>query len=69
MPGFVAEKSEHRVACHRLVRPGKTCYLTIEEILHCEDCALSQGMIRVREDLTVEVKSDRLQLQRGKAEV
>ena len=37
--------------------------------MHCEDCALSEGLIRVREDLTDEVKSDRLKLQRGKAQV
>jgi len=65
----VAEKPEHCFACHRLLRPGQIYYLTIEGIVHCEDCALSEGAIRVIKDLGVEVKRDRLQLQRGKAEV
>jgi hypothetical protein len=68
-PGFVAEKPEHCFACYRLIRPGQIYHLTIEGIVHCEDCALSQGVIRVREDLAVEVKRDRLLIQRGKAEV
>ena len=58
-PGFVAEKPEHCFACYRLIRPGQTYYLTIEGIVHCEDCALSEGVIRVREDLIVEVMRDR----------
>ena len=33
------------------------------------DCALSEGVIRVRDDLAVEVKRDRLWIQRGKAEL
>ena len=68
-PGFVAEKPEHCFACYRLIRPGQTYYLTIEGIVHCEDCALSEGVIRVRDDLAVEVSRDRLLIQRGKAEV
>ena len=68
-PGFVAEKPEHCFACYRLIRLGQTYYLTIENIVHCEDCALSQGVIRVREDLAIEVKRDRLLIQRGRAEV
>ena len=67
--GFVAKKPEHCFACYRLIRPGQTYYLTIEGIVHCEDCALSEGVIRIREDLAVEVKRDRLLIQRGKAEV
>ena len=35
----------------------------------CEDCALSEGVIRVREDLAVEVKRDRLLIRRGQVEV
>ena len=58
-PGFVAERPEHCSACYRLIRPGQTYYLTIEGIVHCEDCALSEDVIRVREDLAVEVKRDR----------
>ena len=42
-PGFVAERPEHCFACYRLIRPGQTYYLTIEGIVHCEDCALSEG--------------------------
>ena len=68
-PGFVAEKPEHCFACYRLIRPGHTYYLTIDGIVHCEDCALAQGVIRVRENLAVEVKRDRLLVRRGKAEV
>lgn len=34
-----------------------------------EDCAFSEGVIWVRDDLAVEVKRDRLLIQRGKAEV
>ena len=60
MPGFVAEKPEHCFACYRLIRPGQTYYLTIEGIVHSEDCALSEGVIRVREDLAVEIRRDRL---------
>ena len=68
-PGFVAEKPEHCFACYRLIRPGQIYHLTIEFEVLCEDCALSEGVIRVREDLAVEVKRDRLLIQRGKAEV
>jgi hypothetical protein len=63
MPGFVAEEPEHCFVCYRLIRPGQTYYLTIEGIVHCEDCALSEGVIRVREDRDVEVKRGRLLIQ------
>ncbi len=63
-PGFVAEKPEHCFACYRLIRPGQTYYLTIEGIVHCEDCALSEGVIRVRENLAVEVRRDQLLIRR-----
>jgi hypothetical protein len=59
-PGFVAEEPEHCHACFRLIRPGQTYYLTIENTVLCTDCALSEGVIRVRDDLAVEVKRDRL---------
>ena len=65
IPGFVAEKPEHCFACYRLIKPGQTYYLTIEGIVYCEDCALSAGVIPVAEDLAVEVKRDRLLIQRG----
>ena len=68
-PGFVAEKPEHCFACYRLIRPGQTYYLTIEGIVHCEDCALSKGVIRVREDVAVWVNRDRLLIQGGEVEV
>jgi hypothetical protein len=48
-PGFVAEKPEHCFACYRLIRPGQTYYLTIDGIVHCEDCALSEGVTQVRD--------------------
>ena len=47
-------------ACYWLIGPDQTYYLTIEGIVHREDCALSEGVIRVREDLAVERKGDRL---------
>jgi 3-deoxy-D-arabino-heptulosonate 7-phosphate (DAHP) synthase class II len=34
----------------------------------CEACALSEGVIRVRDDLAVEAKRDRLLVQRGDVE-
>jgi hypothetical protein len=72
-PGFLAEEPEHCFACFRLIRPGQTYYLTIEHEVLCADCALdapsmmpsSRGVIRVREDLAVEVRSDRLLIRRG----
>jgi hypothetical protein len=75
--GFVAEQPEHCFACFRLIHPGQTNYLTIEQEVLCADCALdapsmppsSRGVIRVREDLAVEVKGDRLLMRRGNAEV
>ena len=68
-PGYVAERPEHCFACFRLIRPGDTYYLTIEQEVLCADCALVEGVIRVRENLAVEVKRDRLVVRRGKAEV
>ena len=50
----------HRLACYQLIRPGQTYLLTIEDIVHYEDCALSEGLIRARDDLAFEVKRDRL---------
>ena len=35
----------------------------------CEDCALVEGVIRVRGDLAVEIKPHRLLTQRGEVEV
>ena len=67
-PGFVAERPEHCFACYRLIRPGQTYYLTIEGIVHCEDCALSAGVIQVREDLEVEIKRDRPAIFSGSAD-
>jgi hypothetical protein len=68
-PGFLAEQPEHCFACYRLIRPGRTYYLTIEQEVLCADCALDEGIIRVREDLAVEVRRDRLVVRRGEAEV
>lgn len=59
-PGFVAERPEHCPACFRLIRPGQTYYLTIEQEVLCADCALDEGVIRVRDDRAVAVKRDRL---------
>jgi hypothetical protein len=68
-PGFVAEKPEHCFTCFRLIRPGQTYQMTIDFEVLCADCDLSQGVIRVRENLAVEVKRDRLVIQRGNSEV
>jgi hypothetical protein len=43
-PGFVAEKPEHCFACFRLIRPGQTYYLTIEQEVLCADCALDDAL-------------------------
>jgi hypothetical protein len=66
-PGLVAEKPEHCHACFRLIRPGQTYYLTIEHEVLCVDCALDEGVIHVRDDLTIAVKRDRLLVRRGEA--
>jgi hypothetical protein len=42
-PGFMAEEPEHCFACSRLIRPGQTYYLTIEQEVLCEDCALDNA--------------------------
>jgi hypothetical protein len=65
----MATKLEHCFACYRLIRPGQTYYLTIEHEVLCADCALDEKVIRVRDDLAIEVKRDRLVVRRGKAEV
>ena len=69
IPGFVAKEPEHCFACFRLIRPGQTYYLTIDGTVLCEDCALTDHIIRVREDLVIEVKRERLLIRRGEAEV
>jgi hypothetical protein len=43
--------------------------MTVDFEVLCEDCALSQDVIRVREDLAFEAKQDRVVIQRGEAEV
>ena len=71
-PGFVAEKPEHCFACNCLIRPGQTYYLTIEGIVLCEDCTLSEDVIRVREDLqmahALHLRDDLLQQRRPNIE-
>jgi hypothetical protein len=59
-PGFVAQRPEHCHACFRLICPGDTYYLTIAQDVLCADCALVEEIIRVRDDLAVEVQRDRL---------
>jgi hypothetical protein len=39
-PRFIAEKPEHCFACYRLIRPGQTYYLTVEQEVLCADCVL-----------------------------
>jgi uncharacterized protein (UPF0261 family) len=67
-PGFIASTPEHCSACFRLIRPGQTYYLTIENTVLCADCALVDWVIRVRDDLAVEIKRHRLLIRHGKAE-
>ena len=49
----------HCFACYRLIRPGETYHLTFEGIVHCKGCAFSEGVTRVREDLSVEAERGR----------
>jgi hypothetical protein len=42
-PGFVAEQPEHCFACYRLIRPGQTHCLTIEQKVLCADCTLDDA--------------------------
>ena len=42
-PGFVAEEPEHCHACHRLIQPGQTYYLTAGQ-LFCARLALEPQM-------------------------
>ena len=65
----MAEKPGRCFACFRLIRPGQTYYLTMEQEVLCADCALDEGVIHVREDLVVDVKRDRVVVRRGEAEV
>jgi len=44
-PGFVSEKPEHCFACFRLIRPGQTYYLTIEQGVLCADCAILSSLV------------------------
>ena len=67
--GFVANEPEHCSACFRLIRPDQPYYLTIENTVLCGDCVLFDGVIRVRDDLSVELKRDRPLIQRGRAQV
>lgn len=68
-PGFVGSEPEHCFACFRFICPGQTYYLTVDGTVLCEDCALTDDIVRVREDLVIGVKRDRLLIQRGEAEV
>jgi hypothetical protein len=61
-PGFVATEPEHCHVCYQLIHSGRTNYLTVEYGVLCADCALDEGRIRVREDLSAEIKQDRLVL-------
>lgn len=60
---------QSKMPCHRLIQPSQTYSLTTGGIVHCEDFALSKCVIPVRGNLAVEVKSDQMLMQRGKAEV
>jgi len=69
VPGLVTERPQHCSACFRLIRPGQTYYLNIENMVLCVDCALVEEIIRVRSGLLVVVEDGRLVVQRGKAGV
>jgi len=45
-PGFVAEKPERCFTCFRLIRPGQTYYLTIEQEVLCADYAILISLVR-----------------------
>lgn len=68
-PGFIAGKLEHCFGCFQRIRPGQTCYVTIEHAVLCASCALDQKAILVREHLAVEVKRDWPVARCGEAEV
>lgn len=68
-PGFVAQEPEHCHDCYGLIQPGGTYYLTIEDAVLCPDCVRVADAIRLSGGLTVEVREDRLLVQRGSAEV
>ncbi len=56
-PVFLVEAPEHCFGCFRLIKTGQTYYLTIEQEVLYEDCAVSGGVIRGRDDLAVEVSA------------
>lgn len=60
-PSFVAEQPEHCFACYHLIRRGQTYYLTIEQEVPCTDCALDEDVVRVRDDLAIEIECDRME--------
>jgi hypothetical protein len=68
-PGFVAEKPEHCHARYRLIKPGRTYYLTIGQAILCEGCVRTADAIRVSNDLAVVVEDGRLLVRRGDSTV
>jgi hypothetical protein len=68
-PGFVARKPEHCHDCYRLICPGQTYFLTIEQAVVCPDCLRTADAIRLAGGLTVEVGEDWLMVRRGDAVV
>lgn len=59
-PGFAADKPEQCCTCFRLIRTGQTYSLALEDGVLCAASALVEEILRVREDLAVEVKHNRL---------
>jgi hypothetical protein len=63
------QPSATTTAFHTWIADTMTGNLTIEHNVLCAGCALVEEIIRVREDLAVEVKRDRLLVRRDGAEV
>jgi hypothetical protein len=68
-PGFLAEHPEHCHDCYRLIRPGQSYFLRMEQAVVCPDCIGAADAIRLSGGLTVEVEEDRLLVRRGSAAV
>ena len=68
-PGFVAEKPEYCFACCRLIGMDRHTASQSSSKCSARTAPFTQGVIRVREDLAVEVRGDPVLVQSGKAEV
>jgi hypothetical protein len=67
MSGLAAEEPVHGHDWCRLIRPGQTYFLTIEQAVVCLDCVRGLDDIRLDGGLTVEVGGGWLLVWRGSA--